>query len=291
MIILLFPNSLFSSYYKMPRRIQCLKCHVVLSVRNRRTMKNHLKNSCPNRPVTCEVCDVTTIWSTYQNYHGDNCEEKEVSCVFCSHKTTYEMIHHHLCFCPILDEMLLTKYNSKLQLSMFIKLREVSGNMKHAALCDAQNAGMFKLVVENFILRNYDADLSLRLFYCAKQFNFNILPHPLSIYDRISDNYKRFPFAILPDLKFILGDHLTEETLTILNNIKKFDPWLYEKTEYNSFTHSQIIADNVHFTFIRCINEAKRYFNAITEILHDDLNIYVSRMIIDYLIDKSALES
>lgn len=237
----------------------------------------------------CDVCNSSVKLIDYQLNHGEFCTKKMISCVFCSSNIEREKIFHHLCTCSVLDERLMKKYNSKFDQKMAEPLIEslIIMKIKHQTTSIQVRHPPYRIA--EIAERINDDNFTKRLFYCTKQFNFNILPTDPFYYQATQKCFDLFPLILLPDIKYILGNHLTEPVLTTLNDMKKITSWAYDKVDYGSFAKSEITANDVYFEFIFGKSDAKKYFNVLTTILHKNMNIYMCRIITEYLIDKNTL--
>lgn len=142
-----------------------------------------------------------------------------------------------------------------------------------------------------------DVWFTQRLFYCAKQFNFDILHinSQWNFYDaKFVKIYDMFPIDVLPNLRYIMGKNLKESVMETLNERETFTEFHKEHTAYLSKTiHCKIyviIADNIHFEFVNCLVELNNLKQYLIELLQNKINIYVSRMIVDYMLSNNPIE-
>jgi hypothetical protein len=285
--------------------IPCTTCHVQVKKRH---MRKHLKSRCANSTVKCDVC---------QQIEESRGEHKcMVSCVFCSNRIEYREISTHLRNCSSLDDLLMSKYNSKNEIVLGSSFVDVCNQIKSIIVRknDPKCLDLRQSILQSMLY--CDTHSVYRLFYCAKQFNFNILHcpsrdiqlhhfgyNPSNVFNSTYRDdpfhefnsplmivYEIFPTEIFPDIKFILGKNLTADMIKKLHHRGKIRVLFSEIFDFKLFIIDVLIADGIYFEFVNNTEFAKSYFDKVKKRLQDHLNVYVSQMIIDYSVEKSSLE-
>jgi hypothetical protein len=254
--------------------------------------ENH-QATCLNK-LKCDVCQLLFHKVSYDEAHGDNCDERIIKCVFCSLEMKHGQIVSHLCICAKLDNLLPRIPHEKNEIfsddlpSMQMTLKHMkitSHTEKHGG--NTYRNGMMT------IMRNKSLYFNQKIFYCSKQFDFAIfdLKRHMSWYSDAVEMYVLFPSTLNHHLKFIQGKHLNPDVLRTLNDKGKFQSWSLAETIWEHITITDIIADGMSFQFVDDKETAKKLITEIVELLHQHLNIYVSRMIIDYLLQMDTLKN
>jgi hypothetical protein len=217
--------------------------------------------------------------------HLDFCDSKPVTCIYCSSEITYEVMCEHMCTCKELNRMLLHKYGN----SPIRKPDDLQSAMRtiiQTMIGEKYNMSTYRRSLV-FWMTN-DPDITIRMFYCAKQLNFGIFDinkhKSMFYYPEICEIYDAYPQILIPDLKFINGEYLTLDVMKELHNCNKFKEWFCEETKWKNVIITDIVADNLTFQFVNEKESAKKIINEVIEMIHSHLNIYVCRMISDYII-------
>lgn len=246
----------------------------------------------------CEHCQqpVSALVNSY--HHGNNCDEKLVSCEFCSSSLKNMDMIEHLCVCEELTLLLFKKYNSKIEASRIEPMKTVLGHIKMTAKADILEGTTYRCVTAQLMYKEY-IDFNIRVFYCAKQLNCSMfnLKRYTSWYEEAAIIYDTFPPVLFQDLKFLANEHLTPDILKEFEKRKRFTSWFYLETLWNDIKITDIVADDIGFQFVsgNISGDKKAITNKLIDklvyFLHEYLNIYVSRMIGEYIIDEDIIKN
>jgi len=292
----------------MVRIIQCPQCHYPV---RRRRLQKHQEHMCIKRKIKCQWCDNETNADIYPIKHNDFCKSSPKTCKFCNIDVKYGELPDHLSECHVLDKLLLDKYgidSSKIdKISFKLILSEMSfiGALRKYRLLDTNIPKRWSLPDQ--MAHAIDETMNIRLFYCAIMFNCDILDnhywghymagraivktrktkynetHGHDIYPQ--KLYRLCPPILLPDFQYMFEKELTKIVLLRYCDTHELK-YYYEKHD----GIEKIMINNIEFYFIYHSEKFQQYLDQIAEYFKTTvLNIYVSKMIIDYAYQNTPI--
>jgi hypothetical protein len=248
--------------------MRCPYCHC--DFQSELNYKRHVKY-CYKTPKECEHCQESVPGHKHWTDHGDNCDLRPIQCNFCRNPFIYRTIGKHLSVCDELNKLL----------------------MKHNVECNTEKYTYFQTVIKQLLIkrkaryfRDYlisiylDEPLIMKMLYCVSHF-----PEVMTTSQLAIEIWQYFPQRMLSDIKFIMGKEFTCSFMISFCDELKLN--------YKATTESFYISDKewdlmlvevgeLNWQFVANKERAEKYRNSALEVLGKYMNVYVSRMIMDY---------
>lgn len=242
--------------------------------------ERHVSQFCLKRPMKCNVCQWKYPYDIYVEQHEKLCDMLSVQCKYCKFDTTNRHICEHLYKCEGLNKLLFDKYK--------ITCEEEIGIV---SLLET----IFRHRRKRYLMANYigarkdQHNMIIRMYYYAAHFHWSFLVDRKQVqYFSQSDVvlYKHFPVRLIPDLKYMMGDTLTESVITYMYYLHNIE-YKWTKDKYfgkESFDITSIFTGEMCHQFTNNRDRMKAYFASVGELLDIcKMNIYMNKIIMEML--------